>query len=752
MNRGHAAGGKNGPLCTASPTQQNCPHGHSEQPARSANASSRAGDRHFGLVVIQEAPQPRFPKGPFCSSSPQLNLLLLTAVLFCLAGSWALPFQSQSRKYGTRVPWHLHAGLQEDDPKDVTNDNYATPNSPFKVRYDKARRVFNAFSGAEEERGAETSLLGVINQTCFDCVTESARKFREGDAYYSNPKVQMGTWLDGGHLARVVHVMNSTMMDPKSQQVFRRDTMQLLKISLTPGEGRQFTLTFFHVPAYAELPGRTHKEGTVTIYKALYGTGRLDSFIKERKMQSDCLQGPSTPHPTGSLLSRIGGPRRVFRWERPGSASTLQTDEPGTGGPTGFLELSFYPPDAADDEELVHDEGPVRELFPAAVDLDALLTTTLALEAAARNLSATAAAVNEGAGRRAGRRYNQVYGELQRRIGGLDRALGDVVRRVLKSRSLKPAILTSLGLSHVRGLLLHGPPGTGKTLMAREIAHALRARATKVVNGPELLDKFVGEAERNVRLLFAEADEEWERSGHQSELHVIILDELDSIGRRRGAGGAAGGEGSGVRESVLNQLLCKMDGVMERNNFLVIGMTNRLDLIDEALLRPGRLEVHIKVDAPDKQGREMILWIMMRPLVRSAYMTLGEAGAFADRLSRITAGYTGADLAGVMRSASSFALTRWEEARERQPGPEENEQDEAGENEQDKGGDIRSLTFLWEDFAGAMKEVGRRPSFAAALRERLRGPPLWRTRTEASSGAGSRTIEDVILGDLDGRL
>ena len=109
-----------------------------------------------------------------------------------------------------------------------------------------------------------------------------------------------------------------------------------------------------------------------------------------------------------------------------------------------------------------------------------------------------------------------------------------------------------------------------------------------MVNGPEILDKFVGEAERRVRELFAPAEAEWEAAGDASELHVIVLDEMDAIARKRGA---ADGDTSGVRDSVVNQLLAKMDGVKEASNVLVVGLTNRPELIDDALLRPGRLEV-----------------------------------------------------------------------------------------------------------------------------------------------------------------
>ena len=108
----------------------------------------------------------------------------------------------------------------------------------------------------------------------------------------------------------------------------------------------------------------------------------------------------------------------------------------------------------------------------------------------------------------------------------------------------------------------------------------LGAREPQIVNGPEILDKFVGEAEKNVRALFQPAELEYDAVGDASALHVIILDELDAIARRRGS---VSGDSTGVRDSVVNQLLSKMDGIKEANNILVIGLTNRPELLDPAL-------------------------------------------------------------------------------------------------------------------------------------------------------------------------
>ena len=146
--------------------------------------------------------------------------------------------------------------------------------------------------------------------------------------------------------------------------------------------------------------------------------------------------------------------------------------------------------------------------------------------------------------------------------------------------------------------------GTGKTLLARELSRILGAREPQIVNGPEILDKFIGEAERRVRDLFAPAEREYDEVGDASALHLIILDEIDAIARKRGS---MTSDTTGVRDSVVNQLLAKIDGVKEASNILVVGLTNRPELIDPALLRPGRLEVQLRVELPGKRSVNILL-------------------------------------------------------------------------------------------------------------------------------------------------
>ena len=236
-------------------------------------------------------------------------------------------------------------------------------------------------------------------------------------------------------------------------------------------------------------------------------------------------------------------------------------------------------------------------------------------------------------------------------IGGLDTQFNAIFRRAFASRVFPPEIMEQLGCKHVKGILLFGPPGTGKTLMARQIGQMLNSREPKIVNGPQILDKYVGESEANIRRLFEEAEEEEKRMGPLSGLHIIIFDEIDAICKARGS--QAGN--TGVNDTVVNQLLSKIDGVDQLNNILVIGMTNRRDMIDDALLRPGRLEVSIEIGLPKEAGRVQILGIHTRKMV--ANKKLGN-DVNLPALAKLTKNFSGAEIEGLVRAAQSCALNR----------------------------------------------------------------------------------------------
>jgi ATP-dependent 26S proteasome regulatory subunit len=234
-------------------------------------------------------------------------------------------------------------------------------------------------------------------------------------------------------------------------------------------------------------------------------------------------------------------------------------------------------------------------------------------------------------------------------IGGLDAEIDYIFRRAFVSRTYHEETIKKLGISHVKGIILHGPPGTGKTLISRQLSTMLHCKSLSIVSGPEILDKYVGESEKRVRDLFVKAELD-QKSGARG-LHVVVFDEIDSICRERGRGGGAGGMAG---DNVVNQLLAKMDGVEQLNNILIIGMTNRIDLLDRALLRPGRFEVKVEIKLPDAAGRHRIFQIHMDKMVKNGYVKKFDL----DRLVTLTPNFSGAEITGVIKDAVSYALNR----------------------------------------------------------------------------------------------
>ncbi|KXZ46923.1 hypothetical protein GPECTOR_39g417 [Gonium pectorale] len=236
-------------------------------------------------------------------------------------------------------------------------------------------------------------------------------------------------------------------------------------------------------------------------------------------------------------------------------------------------------------------------------------------------------------------------------IGGLDKQFEAIFRRAFASRVFPVSITQRLGIKHVKGILLYGPPGTGKTLIARQIGKMLNGKEPKIVNGPEVLNKFVGQSEENIRNLFAEAEAEYKAKGDASALHIIIFDEIDAICKSRGSVR----DGSGVHDTVVNQLLTKVDGVDALNNILLIGMTNRRDMLDEALLRPGRLEVQIEIGLADEKGRLQILKIHTSKMSENAFLA---QNVDLVRLAELTKNFSGAEIEGLVKDAAAYALNR----------------------------------------------------------------------------------------------
>lgn len=251
-------------------------------------------------------------------------------------------------------------------------------------------------------------------------------------------------------------------------------------------------------------------------------------------------------------------------------------------------------------------------------------------------------------------------------IGGLDAEFMRIFRRAFASRIWPSHIIKQMGIVHVRGMLLYGPPGCGKTLIARQIGKILNAREPKIVNGPEILNKFVGGSEEKVRELFADAEAEQREEGDNSMLHIVILDEMDAICKQRGTNTG----GTGVSDSVVNQLLSKIDGVDSLNNILLIGMTNRKDMIDDALLRPGRLELHVEIGLPDVKGRVQMLNIHTKNM-REANRITPDALENLVMIAEKTKNFSGAEIEGLVKAASSYALTRCVDVKDLSKPPDE---------------------------------------------------------------------------------
>lgn len=263
-------------------------------------------------------------------------------------------------------------------------------------------------------------------------------------------------------------------------------------------------------------------------------------------------------------------------------------------------------------------------------------------------------------------------------VGGIGDAI-EQVREMIELPLKHPELFQRLGIDPPKGVLLQGPPGTGKTLLARAVANESDA-SFFVVNGPEIMGKHYGESEERLRTVFQEAQ------GNAPS--IIFVDEIDSIAPKRE-------ETSGeVERRVVAQLLTLMDGLEPRQNVVVIGATNRVDALDEALRRPGRFDREIVIGVPDLRGRREILQIHTRGMPISGDVDM-------DDISRRTHGYVGADVGALTREAAIEALRRVL--------PQINlDEDEI------PGEILESLEVTQQDFANAFRRI--QPS---ALREIL---------------------------------
>jgi cell division protease FtsH len=222
-------------------------------------------------------------------------------------------------------------------------------------------------------------------------------------------------------------------------------------------------------------------------------------------------------------------------------------------------------------------------------------------------------------------------------VAGVDEAIEEL--QEVKEYLQNPAKFQAMGAKIPRGVLLFGPPGTGKTLLARAVAGEAGVPFYSI-SGSDFVEMFVGVGAARVRDLFEQAK--------QNAPAIVFIDEIDAVGRHRGAG--LGG-GHDEREQTLNQLLVEMDGFDQRTAVILMAATNRPDILDPALLRPGRFDRHVTIDRPDLEGRKGILKIHARgkPFDQSVQL---------ETVAKRTPGFTGADLANVINEAALLAA-RW---------------------------------------------------------------------------------------------
>ena len=227
-------------------------------------------------------------------------------------------------------------------------------------------------------------------------------------------------------------------------------------------------------------------------------------------------------------------------------------------------------------------------------------------------------------------------------IGGVEKVKQDL-REAVEWPLKYPDSFVRMGIRPPKGVLLYGPPGTGKTLLAKAVANESESNFIQV-KGPELLSMWVGKSEEGVRKIFERA--------RQVSPCVVFFDEIDSLANRR----TGGSTGTRVTENVLNQMLAEMDGIEDLTNVIVIGATNRPDILDPALLRPGRFDRIVYVDVPSKPGRHKILEIHTAEMPMDKSVDL-------DKLADETEGYTGADLESLAREAAMLALRENKDAK-----------------------------------------------------------------------------------------
>jgi AFG3 family protein len=224
-------------------------------------------------------------------------------------------------------------------------------------------------------------------------------------------------------------------------------------------------------------------------------------------------------------------------------------------------------------------------------------------------------------------------------VAGCDEAKREIMEFVQFLKD--PKKFTDLGAKIPKGALLCGPPGTGKTLLAKATAGEANVPFFSI-SGSDFVEMFVGVGPSRVRDLFKEARE--------NAPCILFIDEIDAVGRQRGRGGFGGND---ERENTLNQLLVEMDGFDSSTNIVILAGTNRVDVLDAALTRPGRFDRQIQVDKPDIKGRKAIFEVYLKALNLD-----GEVETYSGRLAALTPGFVGADIANICNEAAIVAARR----------------------------------------------------------------------------------------------
>ncbi|KAL0719747.1 hypothetical protein Bca4012_069071 [Brassica carinata] len=312
-------------------------------------------------------------------------------------------------------------------------------------------------------------------------------------------------------------------------------------------------------------------------------------------------------------------------------------------------------------------------------------------------------------------------------IGGLEnvkRELQETVQYPVEH----PEKFEKFGMSPSKGVLFYGPPGCGKTLLAKAIANECQANFISV-KGPELLTMWFGESEANVREIFDKA--------RQSAPCVLFFDELDSIATQRGGGG--GGDAGGAADRVLNQLLTEMDGMNAKKTVFIIGATNRPDIIDSALLRPGRLDQLIYIPLPDEDSRLNIFKAALRksPIAKDVDI---------NALAKYTQGFSGADITEICQRACKYAIREniekdIEKEKRRSENPEAMEEDGVDEVSEIKAAHFEeSMKYARRSVSDA--DIRKYQAFAQTLQQSRGFGSEFRFETNAGGSGATTGVAD----------